>query len=147
MLFFILFSFDNFRACITQYECRMCDVYSLKNKHNHTVYYMFQVILYSYPSSLYASPLFSFHSLRSALLLLLQHLLEASGSFGFLLTTSIYTKYTIHIFICTVHINRRARKYHFWRKFILQGRRMSTAEKLFVNSIPFNGLRLFGWWD
>lgn len=123
-----------------------------KNKHSHTVCVCSKLF--------HTAVLFHFHlfillfalstllcsaQLSSALCSII--VVKASGIFGFLLTTSIYkimnekkeAKHTQNIW---------ARIYHFenmeeWgRKFISQGRRMSTLEKLHINFIPLQWITI-----
>lgn len=75
----------------------MCDVYSSKNKHNHAAYntYMFDVII-QLSFSISTLLLFSLDSCRATAAA--AAFIEASGSFGFLLTTSINNTYKcIHV--------------------------------------------------
>lgn len=156
MLCFILFSFHNFRACITQCVC-VCvwvsNVWCLFIEKQTQSYgsNICSTLLYSCP---FPSAQFSFRWLCTALLLLLlQHLWKPVALLDFCWLQA-YTRHTykhthasafVHtclFVLCTHTTYGHTNTPHFWMKFILQGRRMSTVEKLFKNSIRFQWIAI-----
>lgn len=137
--------------CVCVCECRMCDVYSLKSKHSHTVWI--------YVRRCCTAVLFHLHSSLSVDFAQLycycccsiygsQWHFWISADYKHIhdIHTNIHTRapsiHTCLFVLCTHTTYGHTNTPHFWMKFILQGRRMSTVEKLFKNSIRFQWIAI-----
>lgn len=161
MLCFILFSFHNFRACITQCVCVCVSVECVMFIHwkANTVIrfkYMFDVVVQL--SFSICTVLFPF-TLHSSATIAAAAFMEASGTFGFLLTTSIYTTYIqtytrerlqyIRVYLCCVHTQHTGTQIHHifgWNLFYRVAECQLSKSSLRI-PYDFNGLRLFWWRD